>query len=114
MLLGRPIMMRFGVVLLALTSGCAALASANVHHNSRGSACIETPGFAIVDLVLGALSLGGVAASDTSKAAYLVPGVFLTSGVIGAVSSQRCRSRHEHPAADTTPPLSNSAPSWNA
>ena len=99
------------VVVLAVTSGCAALAGANAHHNSRGSACIDTPAFAIIDLAIGFGATALVAASEESAGYYAIPGVFFASGVIGGVSAISCRERQRIPD-DRVAPASNSAPAF--
>ena len=105
------------VLLVVATSGCAAAMSANVHHNSRGSACVSSPAFAMIDLLIGFAGTAAIAASEESAGYYVIPGVFFTSGVIGGVSAVRCRGDDDEKiAADplALPPASNSAPSWNA
>ena len=106
------------MLLVVASSGCAAAMSANVHHNSRGSACVSSPAFAMIDLLIGFATAGAVAASEESPGYYAVSGVFFASGVIGGVSAIRCQGDDEDEklAADpyATPPASNTAPSWNA
>lgn len=105
-------MKRLGVLLLALsTSGCALLASANAHHNSGGTACIESPAPATIDLVLGSAMLALMATRDAHPGAYALPGVFLASGVIGGVSAARCSNASEAKLGSNIV-LTNSAPSF--
>lgn len=94
-------------------TGCAAVMSANAHHNSRGTACIDTPAFAIIDLAIAFGGVGAVAASETSRGYYAIPGVFLASGVIGGISAVACREGHANDTEQVAaPPASNTAPSF--
>src|SRR5689334_2302338 len=100
------------ILLLALTSGCAMMASANAHHNSGGSACISTPAFAIVDIAIAGVSAAAIGESDASAGYYTIPGLFGLSGLAGAVGAARCVGEDRETAASNAPPASNSAPSF--
>jgi hypothetical protein len=76
------------------SSGCALLVSANAHHNSRGTACVDTPAFGFIDLVIGGLAAAGVAASDEHEGWYAVPGVFLLSGTVGSIYAFKCQDEN--------------------
>lgn len=86
---------------LATSSGCAAFASANAAH-SHISPCVDSMAYSIFDLLLagGATAIVvGVGAVDESPAWMLVPGVFVTSGVIGSIFVHRCRKSKESSGA---------------
>jgi hypothetical protein len=84
------------VALVALLgSGCALLASANAAH-SHITPCVRDPSFAVVDFGLAGASTGAVIltdAVDDSVAWMLAPATFVSSGLIGAISADRCRKR---------------------
>lgn len=105
--------MRLGLAWgLVAASGCATMAKAVVNHNSRGSTCIQTPTFAIIDFLIAGAGVAAFAAEndDESVAWLLVPGVFAASGVVGTVSAARCQP---HEATGMVPiPASNTAPSF--
>jgi hypothetical protein len=89
--------------------------SANANHNSSGTACVDTPVFGFVDLIIGGLSAAGIAASDEHEGWYAVSGVFLLSGTVGSIYAFKCQEENapkEDP--DNAPPASNTAPSWEA
>lgn len=103
--------MRAVILACALwSSGCALLANANAHHNSRGEACLDMPIFGVIDLLIAGGSAAIIANTETSNGWYAVPGVFGASGLLGTVSALRCRSDHED--AELAPPASNTAPSF--
>ena len=81
------------VLALALSPGCALLASANASH-SHISPCVDEMGFSVADLVLAAAStaiVAGTGALDDSPAWMAVPAVFVTSGVVGSIYVHKCR-----------------------
>jgi len=100
-----------GLAALLLHGGCALMMEANAHHNSRGTSCIDTPEFAMVDIAIGGIAAAGVAVSEESPGYYAIPGVFLASGIVGVVSAIRCKGDDERAIAEA-PPASNSAPSF--
>jgi hypothetical protein len=102
----------FLVLAFATSSGCAMMVSANAHHNSRGSACISTPAFAIVDIAIAGVSAAAIGASDASAGYYTIPALFGVSGVAGVVGAARCSGEDSETAASNAPPASNSAPSF--
>lgn len=78
---------------LASASGCAALASANAAH-SHITGCVDEVGYSVFDLLLAAGSTGllvGLGKVDESPAWMLVPGTFVTSGVVGSIFVHLCR-----------------------
>jgi hypothetical protein len=99
------------LALAASVSGCHLMWSANVHHNSRGSACVETPAFAVIDLVIAGSAVAGISAGDEHPGYYAIPGLIALSGIAGIVESARCGETKE-PVANNAPPASNSAPSF--
>jgi hypothetical protein len=93
------------VLALTTTSGCALLASANAEHSGI-SPCVSDTGFAVTDLVLAAAATGilvGTGQVDDSPAWMAVPGVFVVSGVLGAIFAHRCARSQEPQAASTRP-----------
>ena len=101
------------VVVLLLCSGCALLANANAHHNSRGSACLSSPAFGIIDLAIAGGTAAAIGASDESAGYYAIPAVFGASGLLGVVSAARCAGDGEGEVTpQNAPPASNSAPSF--
>lgn len=85
------------------SSGCALLASANAKH-SRISGCVDDVEYSVVDLVLAAAATGilvGTGAVDDSPAWMLLPGTFVTSGVVGAIYAHRCAKS----SSATEPPV---------
>lgn len=81
------------VGLLLLPSGCAFFASANAAH-SRITPCVDDMSFALIDLFAAAVSTGilaGTGALDESPAWMALPGVFVTSGVVGSIYVHKCR-----------------------
>ncbi|MEZ4361980.1 MAG: hypothetical protein R3B48_17450 [Kofleriaceae bacterium] len=91
--------------------GCALLASANAAH-SHITPCVRDTGFAVIDLGLAGATTGVLVltdAIDESPAWMLLPGAFVASGVIGAVSAHRCRSGG-HREARTAPSPPYQAP----
>ena len=86
--------------------------SANAHHNSGGRSCVDTPAFALIDLVIATAAAGAGAAED-STGAYVTAGVFGLSGVIGGISAVACGEENESNYAESgAPPASNTAPSF--
>jgi hypothetical protein len=90
----RALLTKLVIAATALSSsGCAVLASANAAH-SRISPCVDEMGFSVADLVLAAAATGilaGSGALDESPAWMLLPGVFVSSGVIGSIYVHKCR-----------------------
>ncbi len=103
--------MRALILACALSSGCALLANANAHHNSRGTACLDMPIFGVIDLLIAAGTAAIIVNTETSNGWYAVPGVFGASGLLGTVSALRCGERSEI-AENNAPPASNTAPSF--
>jgi hypothetical protein len=103
--------MRVLVLACALSSGCALLANANAHHNSGGTACLQTPMFGVIDMLIAGGSAAIIANTETSWGWYTVPAVFGASGLLGTVSALRCGERSEV-AENNAPPASNTAPSF--
>jgi hypothetical protein len=101
---------------LALASqGCALTMSAIASHNSRGSACLASPAFGVIDLVIaGASAAGGAASDDASTALYVTSGVFGLSGLIGLVAAGRCSGEDKQDQIVGPPPprANNTAPSF--
>lgn len=82
-------------------SSCSLLAAGLYAHNSHGKECVETPAFAVIDIV--GASLAGVlmvytGTVDETPGWLAVPIVFGLSGIIGAASVYACT----HP--DVAPP----------
>ena len=102
------------VVLLAVTTpSCALLASGNASHNSRGTSCVDNPTFAVVDLIIAGGITAGLAGSgtlDKSPGWMLLPAVFATSGVVGAIFAARCAGEKEPKSPDPYKNLPVSAP----
>jgi hypothetical protein len=109
--IGRPITMMRAVALtlLAVTSGCAMLATGTTRHHSGGTACVESPIPATIDFVLGLALVAAAATGEASAGVYVLPGAFVASGTLGAISAARCN--HES-SPQMVAPLSNSAPSF--
>ena len=83
------------------SAGCAFVASASAAH-SHITPCVDDPAFSVIDLVLGSgigLALVASETVDKSPAWLLVPGVFLTSGLIGSITAYQCR----HPEGTSAP-----------
>jgi hypothetical protein len=102
----RVARLMLATILIATQSSCALLAAANTNHNSGGRACVDTPAYAIVDLGLGAASVGVLAGTgrlDESMAWMILPAVFFTTGVVGAIFVHRCtRPKQPEPAPAPT------------
>ena len=71
--------------------------SANVHHNSRGAACVRAPHPALVDL--GIASVIAIAAANKEAisteeivGSLATVGVFAASGIIGSIYAHKCRN----------------------
>lgn len=78
---------------LVTQAGCALLASGNAQH-SQISPCVSDLQYSALDMILAAGAtavLVGLGKVDESPAWMAVPGVFVASGVIGAISVHRCR-----------------------
>lgn len=89
------------LALCPMLSSCALFASANAAH-SHISPCVSDVGYSVVDLVLAAAFtavLVGTETVDETPAAMILPGVFVTSGVVGAIYADRCRKRTGSPEA---------------
>lgn len=91
-------------------SGCALSMEAIAHHNSRGTACIESPAFAGIDLLIAGVTTAAVIESDASAGYFAVAGVFGASGLVGVISAVRCRG--DDPEESGALPASNTAPSF--
>ena len=108
------------LLMLASGSACSLLVSAHANHNSRGTYCMQTLAFALVDFGLAAALGVGLAATHEEGdggAALVAPGVFLASGVIGSISTYRCRRKarkrdhHRGPVgSEDSPAIHTSAP----
>ena len=94
------------------SSGCALTMEALAHHNSGGTACIDSTAFGGIDLLIAALTTAAVATSDESPGYYAVPGVFAASGIIGTISAIQCRGDDNGGSESNAPPASNTAPSF--
>lgn len=73
--------------------------AAGTKHNSHGSACMDSSAFPTVDLVggaLGAIALVYTGVAEDSPGWLAIPGVFVLSGIIGAITVYRCN----HPDQD--------------
>ncbi len=82
------------VVALALSPGCALFASASLAHSHIGPPCVDEVGYSVVDILLAVVStavVAGTGSLDDSPAWMAVPGVFVTSGVVGAIYVHKCR-----------------------
>jgi hypothetical protein len=95
------------VAALASSAGCAAVASANAAH-SHITPCVDNIAYSVFDLILAAGSTGILVGSgqvDESPAWMLVPGMFVTSGVIGSIFVHRCRKEQQRGGAtlESTP-----------
>ena len=102
--------MRVLVLACLLGSGCALFANANAHHNSGGTACLDSPAYGLIDLAIAGGAAAIIANTETSNGWYAVPAVFGASGLLGIVSAARCRSNDEY--AEDAPPASNTAPDF--
>lgn len=91
-------------------SGCALSMEAIAHHNSGGTACLESPAFGGIDLLIAGLSAALVIESEESYGWFAVSGVFGASGLAGIVSPYRCRG--DEPKESDAPPAHNTAPSF--
>lgn len=88
--------------------------SAIASHNSRGSACLSSPAFGVIDLVIAGGTAAGVAASESSSGYFVLSGVFGLSGLIGVVAAARCSGEDEQDqvAREAPPRANNTAPSF--
>lgn len=83
------------VLVTATAPGCAAVAAGFAADNHLGG-CMDSAAPATVDLVIGGLGVLALAKSgklDESAGYLAIPGVFVGSGVIGAIFADRCRER---------------------
>lgn len=103
------------LVAVIASNGCAMSASAMANHNSRGTACISSPAFAIVDVGLAAGTAAIISASEAHYGWHALTGLIGLSAVAGAVGAARCGgSDADADAVVHAPPASNSAPTWDA
>jgi hypothetical protein len=100
----------FAVLALA-SSGCALAASAFTSHNSYGTACVDSPAFGVIDLIIAGTAAGGMAIGDASPGYYAIPGVFGVSGLVGIAFAARCAGMHDGERT-TAMPATNTAPSF--
>lgn len=104
------------LVAVIASNGCALSASAMANHNSGGTACIESPAFAIIDVGLAAGTAAIVSATEAHDGWHAMTGLFGLSAVAGAVGAARCRGdeAEDEDGVVHAPPASNSAPVWDA
>jgi hypothetical protein len=105
---------RILIPLLIGTGGCAFSASALANHNSRGTACLDSSAFGVVDIAIAIGLAAVVGTNDTHPGYYTVPGVFGLSGVIGVIAAERCKGkeRRNKGTGEPAPPANNRAPSF--
>ena len=80
------------------SSGCHAAWSANIHHNSRGTACATTPIPLAIDLALATAwgaAIGFAEDDDEYAGAIILATVFGLSGIWGIVETSRCKRASE-------------------
>lgn len=88
------------------------MASAFASHNSRGTACVDSPAFGVIDLIIAGAAAGGIALGDSSPGYYTIPGVFGVSGLVGIAFAARCAGDPEPaPGRIVVVPANNTAPS---
>jgi hypothetical protein len=102
------------VGVLLLPSGCAFLASANAAH-SHITPCVDDLSFALIDLVLAGAATGvlvGTGALDESPAWMALPGVFVTSGVVGSIYVHKCRGGKSRQESGQPMPVYDRGPDY--
>jgi hypothetical protein len=105
--------MRLAALVTAMslgTGGCALTMEAVAHHNSGGTACLESPLFGGIDLLIAGVVAAATIETDASYGWFAVSGVFGASGLAGIVSAYRCRGGE--PKESDAPPAHNTAPSF--